>query len=85
MYIRFFGISPREAKSMDPQQRMLLHVAYEALENAGYVPDSTPTFLADEFGCFIGAATHDYVHNLRNDVDVYYSTGTELEAVKLGV
>ncbi|KAJ8522836.1 hypothetical protein ONZ45_g671 [Pleurotus djamor] len=72
----FFSISPREAKSMDPQQRLLLHCAYEALENSGYVPHSSPTNDPDEFGCYIGAATHDYVHNLRDTIDVYYSTGT---------
>ncbi|KAF9483554.1 ketoacyl-synt-domain-containing protein [Pholiota conissans] len=73
---KFFNISPREARSMDPQQRILLQVGYEALEDAGYVPNSSPTFNPDKLGCFIGAATHDYVHNLRNEIDVYYSTGT---------
>ncbi|KAL0068785.1 polyketide beta-ketoacyl-synthase [Marasmius tenuissimus] len=73
---KFFRISPREAKSMDPQQRILLHAAYEALENAGYVPDATPSFQKDTFGCYIGVATDDYVQNLRHEIDVYYSTGT---------
>ena len=60
---------------MDPQQRILLQVAYQALEDSGYVPNSTRTFGMETFGCFIGAATLDYVQNLRNDIDVYYSTG----------
>lgn len=36
----FFGITPREAAAMDPQQRVVLEVAYEALENAGLAPDT---------------------------------------------
>ncbi|KAG0708446.1 putative polyketide synthase [Suillus ampliporus] len=73
---KFFKVSPREARSMDPQQRILLHTAHDALENAGYVPDATPSFQRDTFGCFIGTATHDYESNLREDIDVHYSTGT---------
>lgn len=72
---KFFHISPREARSMDPQQRILLHTAYEALENAGYVPNATSSFQQDTFGCYVGVATEDYVKNLRDDIDVYYSTG----------
>ncbi|KZT73005.1 ketoacyl-synt-domain-containing protein [Daedalea quercina L-15889] len=72
----FFRVSPREARSMDPQQRILLRVAYHALEDAGYVPNATPSYDPETFAVHVGAATNDYVHNLRNDIDVYYSTGT---------
>ncbi|CAK5263658.1 unnamed protein product, partial [Mycena citricolor] len=72
----FFNISPREAMSMDPQQRLLLHAAYNALEDAGYTPDSTSTWSRETFGCYFGVATGDYVHNLQDNMDVYYSTGT---------
>ncbi|KAL7622419.1 hypothetical protein AAE478_007924 [Parahypoxylon ruwenzoriense] len=71
-----FDISPREARSIDPQQRVLLQTAYRALEDAGYVPDSTPSFARETFGCFVGNATIDYTENLRADIDVYYSPGT---------
>jgi hypothetical protein len=50
----FFGISPREAAGMDPQQRMLLEVAWEAVENAGERADrleESPT------GVFIGVSS----------------------------
>ncbi|XXH03671.1 hypothetical protein Hte_010076 [Hypoxylon texense] len=72
----FFNISPREAKSMDPQQRLILQAALEALEDSGYAPDSTPTFQKDSFGVYVGVATGDYVDNLRENIDVYYSPGT---------
>ncbi|RDA85919.1 hypothetical protein CP532_2712 [Ophiocordyceps camponoti-leonardi (nom. inval.)] len=72
----FFNISPREAKAMDPQQRLLLHVAQEAFEDAGYVPDSSPSFQRATTGCYIGLATGDYTANLRNNIDAFYSCGT---------
>ncbi len=71
----FFNISPREAKSMDPQQRILLHTTQAAMEDAGYVKDSTATFQRRSFGCFIGVATGDYEQNLKDDIDIYNSPG----------
>ena len=38
----FFGIYPREAELMDPQQRLFLECCWQAIEDAGYVPDSYP-------------------------------------------
>ncbi|KAI1373465.1 hypothetical protein F4677DRAFT_448294 [Hypoxylon crocopeplum] len=71
-----FNISPREAKSMDPQQRVLLQCSFHALQHAGYVADATECFQRSTFGCFVGAATGDYVDRMSRDMDVYYSPGT---------
>lgn len=71
----FFNISPREAKSMDPQQRILLHTTQGALEDAGYVQDITKSWRREKFGCYVGVATGDYIDSLRDDIDVYYSPG----------
>lgn len=60
---------------MDPQQRLLLHTAQEALDDAGYVPNATSSFQQETFGCYVGVATDDYIQNLRESIDVYYSTG----------
>ena len=75
---KFFDISPRAAEAMDPQQRILLHVAHEALDNAGYVPDSTQSWKREGFGCFIGAATGEWADCLREQADLYHSTGTHM-------
>ncbi|MFE7133959.1 type I polyketide synthase, partial [Streptomyces sp. NPDC057638] len=53
----FFGISPREARVMDPQQRMMLELAWEAFEDAGLLPERTADNRA---GVFIGAIWDDY-------------------------
>ena len=57
-----FGISPREAASMDPQQRLVLEVSWEALERAGQAPDR---LAGTATGVFIGITTTDYAEVTR--------------------
>jgi acyl transferase domain-containing protein len=71
----FFSISPAEAKSMDPMQRILLEVVYEAVENAG-IPMST--FAGSNTSCYVGCFTHDYDGLLQRDTEQspkYHSVG----------
>ncbi|MCF3131695.1 type I polyketide synthase [Streptomyces olivochromogenes] len=72
---RFFRIPPREAKVMDPQQRLFLEVAWEALEHAGQTPDR---LTATRTGVFVGMNSHDYAELIANapqNVDAFYGTG----------
>ena len=53
----FFGFSPREAEIMDPEHRILLECAWEALESAGYDPDRYPGAI----GVYAGATVSTYL------------------------
>ncbi len=53
----FFGFTPREAELMDPQHRLFLECAWEALEDAGYDPDRFP----GRVGVYAGAGTSTYL------------------------
>ncbi|MFD8114258.1 type I polyketide synthase [Streptomyces microflavus] len=71
----FFGLSPREALSLDPQQRLVLEVVWEAIERAHL---RTATLEGSNTGVYIGAMSSDYDVARRWDVgssDGYKITG----------
>lgn len=75
----FFGISPREATKMDPQHRLLMEVAWEAMEDAGQLPHTLTEEEKLNIGCFIGVITGDYWDRQAHhpaDLDVYATTGS---------
>jgi phthiocerol/phenolphthiocerol synthesis type-I polyketide synthase E len=60
----FFGFQPREAQYTDPQHRLLLETAWEALENAG----CDPAQFAGLIGVFAGCSQNTYLlHNLASN------------------
>ena len=74
----FFGISPEEAHHIDPQQRLFLEIAWEALEHAGIAPLG----LSDSAtGVFSGLCTIDYHRLLYRDfsaIGPHSGTGTTM-------
>ncbi|EUC14754.1 type I polyketide synthase [Paraburkholderia hospita] len=74
----FFGISPREAQQMDPQQRLMLELAWEAFEDAGLKPREME---GRNCGVYVGIASPDYGNRNMDDinsVDPYSATGNTL-------
>jgi amino acid adenylation domain-containing protein len=70
---RFFGLTPREAALMDPQHRLLLEIAWEALERAGYDPARYP----HPIGVFAGAGMSTYLlRNLATNPEALAALGT---------
>src|SRR3954471_16885085 len=63
----FFGFTPRAALCMDPQHRLFLECAWEAMEQAGYVPGQ----ILGPVGTFAGSRPSDYLaHNLTPHRDM---------------
>ena len=56
----FFGCTPKEATMIDPQHRLFLECAWEALEHAGHAPER----YSGSIGVFAGAGINSYVNNL---------------------
>ncbi|KAH7318294.1 putative polyketide synthase [Stachybotrys elegans] len=72
----FFGIKPVEAKAMDPQQRFLMEVVYEALENAGM---PLQDLKGSNTGVYVGTMGYDYSTLIQRDISnmpTYSATGT---------
>ncbi|MDP3718284.1 MAG: SDR family NAD(P)-dependent oxidoreductase [Acidobacteriota bacterium] len=71
-----FDISPREAESLDPQQRMLLELSWQAMERAGLAPLGQ---FDSRTGVFIGISGSDYLRFISQDdarrIDAYLGTG----------
>lgn len=63
----FFGFNPRSAELMDPQQRIFLEIAWEALESTGHLPEK----YAGAVGVFAGVGYNTYyTHNVLNHKDL---------------
>jgi len=66
----FFGLNPREAEIIDPQHRVFLECAWEALEDAGYSADQ----LSRRVGVYGGARMNGYLRNVFSSPAVLAST-----------
>ena len=66
----FFGINPREAEITDPQQRLFLECAWEALEDAGYYAER----YSGAIGVYAGVGANTYLFNLLSHSDLTLET-----------
>jgi acyl transferase domain-containing protein/thioesterase domain-containing protein/NAD(P)-dependent dehydrogenase (short-subunit alcohol dehydrogenase family)/acyl carrier protein len=68
----FFGFSPKDAAVMDPQHRLFLECAWEALESAAWAPDQ----FAGRIGVYAGSGMNSYlIHNLLTNTDLVRESG----------
>ena len=68
----FFGINPKHAALMDPQQRVFLEVAWEALERSGHVPQK----FDGSIGVYAGSANNTYfVNNVLQHPELIENAG----------
>ncbi|MGK0372776.1 MAG: acyl transferase domain-containing protein, partial [Glaciecola sp.] len=68
----FFGFSPQDARIMDPQHRHFLECAWEAFENAGYIPSE----IEGSVGVYAGSGHNAYLHyNLMTNPELLKQVG----------
>lgn len=73
---RLFNVSPREAAQLDPGHRQLLMVAYEALQSAGYSPNSSLANGSSRIASYFGQAADEWREILnQKGADIYYVPG----------
>ncbi|MDT5014795.1 MAG: hypothetical protein QOD39_955, partial [Mycobacterium sp.] len=78
----FFGVSTREAEFLDPQHRLLLETAWQAVEHSGTAPSA---LAGTKTGVFMGLSTQDYLCLLTDAlsadaIEAYLGTGTSFAA-----
>lgn len=78
-----FGYSPMEAKLMDPQQRLFLECAYEALEAAGYGPQSSAIQTAEPVGIYGGCNCLGTESKVQQQNDCMYSCSCALQCIAM--
>lgn len=87
---RFFGKGPRESAYTDPQNRLLLQVAYQAVEQAGYFRRRPRGFASEgehmdtSVGCYVGVGLGDYEHNVACHPPTAYTAVGNLRAFVAG-
>jgi acyl transferase domain-containing protein/acyl carrier protein len=76
---RFFKRSPRESAAIDPQSRLVLQAAYQAVEQSGYFTETTPALDSRDkmhVGVYLGSCGVDYEHNITcHEPNAFTATG----------
>jgi hypothetical protein len=79
----FFQINPKEAMCMDPQQRIMLEVAFQAMDSSGYLRKHRREH-GDPVGCFVGASFTEYLDNIYAHPPTAYTTTGNIRAFLCG-
>ncbi|KNG83914.1 putative polyketide synthase, partial [Aspergillus nomiae NRRL 13137] len=78
---KFFQKSPREMVSCDPQHRMMLQVAYQAVQQSGYFNKAA---IDQHVGCYVGIGVADYENNVACHTPTAYTATGNLKSFAAG-